>query len=108
MDQRELAEHIVKCLNEYFQIDPEAIRLLFANRVVVNEGLLNHPTVQCRVDGDQATMSILGLLNGVIGTIPGTEVGYLCGNYDNNDHSLLLGFSINPKSNFPPVETTPK
>lgn len=100
MDQTELAEHLVKCLNEYFQIDPEAIKALFAHRVPVNEALADHPTVQVRVD-ERATVSILGLLNGVIGTIPGTEVGYLCGDYDDNDHSLLLGFSVNPKSKFP-------
>jgi hypothetical protein len=100
MDQVELAQHLVKCLNEYFQIDPEAIKALFAHRVPVNEAMADHPTVQVRVD-TEATMSILGLLNGVIGTIPGTEVGYLCGDYDDNDPSLLLGFSVNPKSKFP-------
>lgn len=100
MDQTELAEHLVKCLNEYFQIDPEAIKALFAHRVPANEALADHPTVQVRVD-NRATVSILGILNGIIGTIPGTEVGYLCGNYDDNDHNLLLGFSVNPKSKFP-------
>lgn len=99
MDQRELAEHLVKCLNEYFQIDPEAIKALFAHRVLANEALQDHPTVQVRVDS-QATLSILGLLNGVIGSLPGTEVGYLCAGYDANNPSLLLGFSVKPKSEF--------
>jgi hypothetical protein len=95
-----VAEHLVKCLNEYFLIDPEAIKALFAHRVPANDGLQNHPTVQVRV-GDQATLSILGLLNGILGVIPGTDVGYICGDYDGNDPNLLLGFSVNPKSKFP-------
>lgn len=99
MDQRELAEHLVKCLREYFETDLEAIRVLFAHRVPVNEAMLNHPTIQCR-GGDPPTMSVLGLLNGIIGTIPGTEVGYLCGDYADNDLGLLLGFSVKPQTYF--------
>ena len=95
-----MAEHIVKCLNEYFQIDPEAITALFAHRVPVNETLADHPTVQVR-SGEPPTMSILGLLNGFVGTIPGTDsIGYVCGDYDDDDHNKLLGFSVHPKSKF--------
>ena len=100
LDRKLVAEHIVKCLNEYFQIDPEAIKGLFAHRVPVNKELLEHPTVQCRC-GEPPTVSILGLLNGIIGTIPGTDsTGYLCGDYNENDLDDLLGFSVHPKSKF--------
>lgn len=99
-DRKVLAEHIVTCLNEYFQIDPEAIKGLFAHRVPVNEGLLEHPTVQCRC-GEPSTVSILGILNGIIGTILGTDdIGYLCADYNENDLDDLLGFSVHPKSKF--------
>ena len=97
-ERKLLVEHIVKCLNEYISIDPDAIKALFAHRVSVNESLADHPTVQVRA-GDPPTMSILGLLNGFVGTIPGTDsIGYICGDYDDNDHDKLLGFSIHPKS----------
>jgi len=99
-DRKVLAEHIAKCLNEYFQIDPEAIKGLFAHRVPVNEALLEHPMVQCRC-GEPPTVSILGVLNGIIGIIPGTDsTGYLCGDYDENNIEDLLGFSVHPKSKF--------
>jgi hypothetical protein len=95
-----MAEHVVKCLNEYFQIDPEAIKALFAHRVPVNEALADHPTVQVTA-GDPSTMSILGLLNGIVGTIPGTDsIGYVCGDYDDEDYDRLLGFSVHPKAEF--------
>lgn len=92
-----MADKIVRELNEIFKTDPEAIKDLFAHRVPVNEALADHPTVQV-TDSSPPTMSILGLLNGVTGVIPGTKVGYICGIYDDEDHSKLLGFKMHPDS----------
>jgi len=97
-DRKLFAEHLVTFLNECFKTDPEAIKSLFAHRVPVNEAMADHPTVQVS-PGDPPTMSILGLLNGFVGVIPGTDsIGYVCGNYDDEDHDKLLGFSVHKKA----------
>ena len=95
-----LAHQVVNFLNECFKADPEAIKALFAHRVPVNEAMADHPTVQVSA-GDPPTMSVLGLLNGFVGIIPSTDsIGYVCGDYDDEDHDKLLGFSVHPKAEF--------
>jgi hypothetical protein len=102
-----LAYQVVTFLNECYKIDPDAIKALFAHRVAVNDAMADHPTVQV-TSGDPPTMSILGLLNGFVGIIPGTDsIGYVCGDYDDEDHDNLLGFSVHPKAEFEAKDGNP-
>lgn len=63
---------VVTLLNELVALDQDAMTALVENRVVCNEALANHPTVQVvglLGDGDNNCMvGILGILNGIFGT----------------------------------------
>lgn len=69
----EAARLAVATLNEALEADPEAMVNLFNFRVGVNDKLVNHPTIQVsnyRGKDKIYTMSILGLINGLFGTLP--------------------------------------
>jgi hypothetical protein len=71
-----LAEVLVERLNELMK-DPAVrndVAKLFTKRVPCCETTVNHPTLQLGSDG---TLGLLGLLNGLVGTIPyGPKTGY--------------------------------
>lgn len=58
-----LAAIVVEVMNEALAADPDAIEQLINHRVVCNEALANHPTIQCLKDGDQYRVGLLGILN---------------------------------------------
>lgn len=69
----ETARLAVATLNEALEADPEAMVNLFNFRVGVNDKLVSHPTIQVsnyRGKDKIYTMSVLGLINGLFGTLP--------------------------------------
>lgn len=56
-------------LNELIELDKPAIAALIANRVPCNEVLAHHPTVQVRAQNGGFHVGILGILNGLFGTL---------------------------------------
>ena len=63
-------DQAIQILNRFVKADPEAMRLLLETRVNCNETLAGDPT--CQVAGwDGITkVGLLGVLNGLFGTIP--------------------------------------
>jgi hypothetical protein len=61
-------ESAVELLNGMLEADRDAITVLITKRVLCNENLANHPTVQVH-DYDNGTPSVglLGILNGIFG-----------------------------------------
>ena len=95
----DLAKHVVDCLNEYLKIDPRTITSLVEHRVPASIELQNHPTVQCSVDvGDFATVGMLGILNGIVASAPGTVLDYRVQAVFENDE--LVRFKI---KNYAPI-----
>lgn len=82
----ELAIKIVTFLNELNEIDNAALNALFNNRVPCNNELAEHPTVQV---GQDHTVGILGLLNGLCGTDENGN-GPIVGMFDQTDDGLVL------------------
>ncbi len=68
---------ILTYLNDAFKADPNAIHVLFANRVPCNMTLADHPLVQVAENralmgvGDNFTVGSLGVINGML-----TALGY--------------------------------
>jgi hypothetical protein len=86
----ELADYIITELNKILLVDRDAVEALIEHRVECNEALRAHPTVQV-VDGNK--VGLLGLLNGIVGTIsdgPRQGWGYITGVYD--DDGKLVQF----------------
>ncbi len=67
------ARDVVDFLNEALRIDPEAVTALMSQRVGASVALADHPSIQVRKhDGEPSfTVGMLGLLNGLFGTIEG-------------------------------------
>jgi len=65
----------VKILNDALERDPDAMAQLVGMRVVCNEKLAAHPTIQAFQHGDEFRLGILGLLNGVLGGGPSGDIG---------------------------------
>jgi hypothetical protein len=63
---RFMADQIILQLNAMLLLDHEAVEALVEHRVHCNKALSEHPTTQ--VAGENIGM--LGILNGVVGTIP--------------------------------------
>jgi hypothetical protein len=56
-------------LNELAVLDKPAIAALIANRVPCNEQLADHPTVQVGAQNGGFWVGMLGILNGLFGTL---------------------------------------
>jgi hypothetical protein len=89
-DEKEaLARSVVEYMNDLLRIDPEAIVQLCESRVLCNDALRDHPTVQVATDenptpdGTSARVGLLGILNGFIGTRPEGH-GYLMAVYEDD------------------------
>ncbi len=71
IDDESLAKAIIERLNRIIA-DPAIradVQALLAQRVPCSEATADHPTVQ--VDGQTMTLGVLGLLNGLCGTLEG-------------------------------------
>jgi hypothetical protein len=92
-DEAVLANRIISSLNEYLAIDPQAIHSLIEYRVPTNQALTDHPSVQVNAEGEVPVVGLLGILNGIVGVIPGSEVGYITAVFD-DDNGKLLRFEL--------------
>ena len=66
-------DYVIEFLNSALKDDKEAIHNLIEQRVICNEKLADHPTIQvsCK-NKEQFEVGLLGILNGLFGT---TEEG---------------------------------
>lgn len=90
----------LRVLNEAAKADPEAIRQLIDMRILCNETLANHPTIQVAANLTESAdlkVGLLGVLNGVCEATTGRRIaasyaqdGKLIGfiAYDNSEGSL--------------------
>ena len=86
-DPEGVAKYVIGFLNEVVKADPKALHDLIEARVPCNEALTYHPTIQASaVDPDDLSkgyqVGVLGLLNGIIGTIPDSQIGYVTAHFD--------------------------
>lgn len=65
---------VVEFLNEALETDRDAIQALFKHRVPCNKAMAEHSTIQVR-GKKNSTLGILGLINGIFGMHPGTNIG---------------------------------
>lgn len=68
-----ITDAFLDLLNEAVKLDSTAMQNLFANRTEVNDAIANHPTIQVR-DGKPCTMSVVGLLNGILTPLNGERI----------------------------------
>ena len=61
-------DETIEFLNILLLIDQEAIQNLVNARVICNNRLARHPTVQVYGDGENLVVGLLGILNGLFGT----------------------------------------
>lgn len=66
---RDLAERIVKLLNELTELDPHAMGRLVETRLECNKDLAHHHTVQVRFQDGSYKVGLLGILNGLVGVV---------------------------------------
>lgn len=92
-------ETAVRILNEAFAADPAAIHALQCIRIPCGNALVDHPTVI--VDGahavgkpEQATIGLLGLLNGVLEAMTGKRAATHWEMPDDGRGGRLIGFRI--------------
>ena len=93
MVDRELAQRVVDYLNDLRERDPAAIHALVETRTPCNEALADHPTCQVAIEGSQASVGLLGVLNGLCG-VDSQGWGPIAAHYDGD---LLTGFSLRDK-----------
>ena len=64
-------DSVIVFLNQLIQIDSQAVGNLVENRVLCNEKMADHPTVQVGVvktdTGERFEVGILGVINGLFG-----------------------------------------
>ena len=87
------AQTIVDTLNEALEADREAINSLFSYRVLCNDALADHPTIQVGAynretleptpDGPY-TISILGIINGLAG-VDDKDIGFIQAHVENGN-----------------------
>lgn len=92
---------VVNLLNEMLLKDPKCVKALFEHRVVCNEAIASHPTIQVQLfdEQDQPLVGILGILNGLFGI---AEDGFGAFAMEVDEDGNILKFmtadDLNPKS----------
>lgn len=94
ISDEQLATEIVERLNRLLEdvATREAIECLMSLRAVVSEELYDHPAIQVRDGGAGASLSFLGLLNGIVGRINGGFYdgwGHVTAHFDDATGRLL-------------------
>jgi len=81
-------DETIDFLNQLFEIDPNALAALIANRVPCNQGMADHPAVQVGKQNGGYHVGMLGILNGLFGT---DERGYgaIMAVFDSDSGDLL-------------------
>lgn len=91
-----LARTIVSLMNDLFALDREAVNDLVGHRVMCNEALANHPTVQVQTQDGYHEIGLLGILNGLCGVYeegPKAQWGCISAEFDDQT-GRLIGFGI--------------
>lgn len=65
-------------LNEFTKLDPSAMESLVIARVVCNQDIADHPTLQVSVVKESFVLGLLGVLNGLFSV----EGKYVCVTWD--------------------------
>ena len=85
MNETITPQSIVNILNEALEADPVAVNMLFNNRVICNNTLADHPTIQVGAYNRDTlqptpngpyTFSVLGLINGFVG-VDENDIGFV-------------------------------
>lgn len=87
-------EQAVRLLNEALEADPEAIRKLVDFHVDCNIKLAGHPSIQVRTVNKSDSVGLLGIINGIFGTVGGGPFdgfGHIVAVFEND---LLVGFKL--------------
>lgn len=92
----DLAQSVCDFMNELVKLDKDAIHHLVETRVVCNQELADHPTLQVSqpANSEIASVGLLGVLNGFVG-IDDQLNGYIAAIY--NDDGRLTGFDLYKK-----------
>ena len=69
ISKEDLADLLIERLNEITKHDAVALGKLIGARVECNKHLLEHPTVQVATHDGPTKVGLLGILNGLVGTI---------------------------------------
>ena len=103
--KQDLADLLIKRLNEISKTDPTAMEWLLKNRVECNDALADHPTVQVNSEGDKPMVGMLGILNGLVGAIdddgPKKGWGFIAAKWD--DEQGFTGFVRTDKPHIKPA-----
>lgn len=95
MTDTELADALIARLNEVIT-DPEVradVHRLVETRVPCGHVTADHPSIQVQINGEDPTFGFIGLLNGIVGAMPGgvrAGWGYIAAVFD--DQGQLLRF----------------
>lgn len=95
---KEYIHQVIRVLNEAYAADPAAINALINLRIPCNANLADHPTIvvatNTAVPVNSFTISVLGLLNGVLSNLFGLKVAKQVRNSDTPGHEgLMCGFT---------------
>jgi len=93
MTDSELADLIIERLNKILDYDKNAISNLLSTRVLCNQAIADHPTVQVLFTGSVTKVGVLGLINGLVGVIPEGKYknwGYITAEVDDDDNILYF------------------
>jgi hypothetical protein len=92
-----LANRVINSLNEYLALDPSAMYNLVEFRTPTNQALTDHSSVQVNTEGKVPVVGLLGILNGIVGVMPDSELGYITAVFDSS-RKILLRFELsNPE-----------
>jgi hypothetical protein len=68
VDMDSIVDGVIKTLNRMLEKDPDAIIALAGHRIRVNDTMASETSARCRPNGDQYTLGLLGVINGILDT----------------------------------------
>lgn len=84
---------VCRLLNEMLSIDPDCVTDLIEARVLCNDKLAEHESIQVYYKGDRNYLGILGVINGLFG-VREDGMGHIC--VDVDDDGKITMFEETP------------
>lgn len=85
-------DDVIVLLNDLIELDKSTIHALVETRVTCNDSIKNHPTVQVMSKDNVNEVGLIGIINGLFGTLEGEKFygyGPICAEFDDVTGDLI-------------------
>ncbi len=95
---KNVSEIAVELLNEFYKADPEACAMFFAQSVVCNKAVENHPHIIVGGIEGTSAVGVLGVINGILTASGNPKIAKITTDTFDGSREKIIGFKLYEES----------